>query len=700
MAADQEKPPEDAAPKVAEAPKAEQPKAKSFAPVLFKGEVKIFPDKPLPKYDQGAVKAYEAITGNGNAAFALVCEKNIIPQSEIVHKYAGIITSHLPKLLACGVVEWSVDFKEHLVFLYEDKLGSPIVDGKNAAALGLKPELVISTIFRNLLEVVRAMRDKGIAHGNIRVSNIFDGGTPTYESATLGEMLSTPSGYAQPVVYETIMRGLAHPLGRGPAEISDDIYALGVTLATLIRTLDPTEGLSDEDIVNAKMEVGSFNFIVGKSRFPAPVLEFLRGTLNDDVALRWSFDDIMTWAEGRRVTAKQTTAVAALKASRPLEFMRRKFLKPQLLGVTFPKDPTQVVPLVENGELSLWLNRSIQDKELEKRYDEGLTEAKQEVGSSNYADRLSCVMAIALEPDNPIFYKELKFSPMGFGSLLADAAQTKKDINPYVDIIKSNIVSFWSKFSSGQSPNIGETVNRMGNCQRFINQSTMGAGLERCIYYLSPNAPCFSEKLDQFYVRSAEDYLNALEKIAAQKNRPEWFLDRHIVAFLSVRDKSIIEPYLPDLAASEKHRQRQGMVKMLAAIQVRDKMGALPGLSQWVVGMLDNLVDRYHDREKRKTVREQLDRIKAQGNLEKVAALFDNYEETQRDSRGFSEAMQQYQGFKKEYFMLEQELDSNRNFGLEAGKHAAALVSGVISAIVVTIYLLYALTRGGGGSIF
>lgn len=694
MPADQENLPDTSA------EKAERSKTKPFPPVLLKGEIKIFPDKPLPKYDQGAIKAYEALTPSGGAAFALLCEKNIVPQSEIVHKYAGITTPHLPRLLACGVVEWSVDFKEHLVFIYEDKLGEPISTGRNPAALGLKAETVISTIFRNILEVVRAMRDKGISHGNIRTSNIFDGGTQTYESTKLGEMLSTPSGYAQPIIYETITRGLCNPLGKGPSELSDDIYALGVTLATLIRTLDPADGLSDEEIVNAKMEVGSFNFIVGRSRFPAPVLEFLRGTLNDDVSLRWSFDDIMTWAEGRRVSAKQTSAATTLKASRPLDFMRHKFLKPELLGVAFPKDPSQVVPLVENGELYLWLNRSIQDKELEKRYDNALIEAKREVGNTNYADRLSSVMAVALDPENPIFYKDLKFSPTGFGALLADAAQTKKDISPFVDVIKTGVISFWNKSSSLQNSGTNDAVNRMGNCQRFLTQTMIGSGLERCIYYLSPNAPCFSEKLDQFYVRSAEDYLNALEKLSGQKNRPEWFVDRHIIAFLSVRDKSIIEPYLPDLASTEKHRQRQGLIKMLASIQLRDKMGALPGLSLWVAGVLDQLVDRYHDRQKRKSVREQLDKIKNQGNLERLGSLFNNFDEIQLDLRGYTEAMQQYQALKKEYFMLEQDINTNKNFGIETGKNTAALVSGIISAIVVVIYLLFTLTRGGTGSIF
>ncbi|HAJ89524.1 MAG TPA: hypothetical protein DCM27_00695 [Rhodospirillaceae bacterium] len=309
-------------------------------------------------------------------------------------------------------------------------------------------------------------------------------------------------------------------------------------------------------------------------------------------------------------------------------------------------------------------------------------------------------MAIAMEPDNPIFYKDLKFSPMGFGPLLADAAQTKKELGPFVEVMQGNAISFWNKSTVSQNQGIGDAVSRLGNCQRFLMQNMIGGGLERCIYYLAPNAPCYSEKLDQFYVCSAADYVNALEKLSGQKNRPEWFLDRHIVAFLSVRDKSVIEPYLPDLASSEKYRQRQGLLKMLAAIQIREKIGALPGLTQWVSGMLDSLIDRYHDREKRKAIRNQLEKIKTQGNLEKIAMLFDSFEEVQKDIRSYSEMRQQYQMLKKEYFMLEQELNTNKNFGIGAGKHAAALVSGAISAIVVTIYLLYVMIRGGGGSVF
>jgi hypothetical protein len=673
--------------------------ASAHAPVLLKGEIKIFPDKTMPIYDQGPLKAYQAQGKNGGKAFAIICEKNIVPQVEIIQKYFGIVSPHVPKLIGCGVVEWNLDFKEHFTFVYEDKLGNPITVDKNPLAMGLKPDFVISTIFRNIVELLVAMRDKGVGHGNIRTSNIFDGGSTTFESAMLGEILSTPSGLCQPVLYETIPRGLCNPLGKGPAEMSDDIYALGVTVATLIRPAETFENLSDEEIISAKLEMGSFNFIVGKSRFPAGVLELLRGTLNDDLNLRWNFDDVVTWMEGRRVNAKQVGVSAILKASRPLEFIKKKFLKPHSLSISLPKDPAMVVPLVENGELFLWLNRSIQDKDLEKRYDDALVESKIDSGSTVYADRLACCMSIALGPDNPIFYKHINFMPTGFGNLLADAASSKKDLAVFADIIHMGISSFWFKFTLNQNLNVSEIINKLGNCQRFLKQTQVGSGFERCIYYMSPMAPCMSEKLDGFYVRSAEDFLNALEKLSTSKNRPEWFLDRHIIAFLSVRDKSIMEPYLPDLTATERYRQRLGALKMFASIQVRDKMDALPGLTNWLYGMMDPVIDRFHDREKRKRIKDQLLKLKETGNLEKISNLFSRPEETQMDLKNYSEMMKHFQALKKEYLNLDLELANNKSFGMEVGRHTASVVSGLIAVIVIVIYLFVSLTKTSG-SIF
>lgn len=678
------------------APSASKEKSsKGLAPAILKGGIQIFPDKRLPYLDQGDVKAFEAKGLDGGKAFAMLCEKNIVPQMEMVHKYTSVNSPHLPKLISCGVVDWPVDFKEHFVFVYEDKLGKPIAEGRNPNAVGLKPDVVVSTILRNVLDILRGTHDNAFVHGSIRVQNIFDGGSAALENASLGEGLSVPSGYAQPVIYETIPRAMSLPLARGPADYSDDIYALGVTVAALLRTHDVAEGLSDEEIINQKIEVGSFNFIAGKDRFPAQILELLRGTLNDNPALRWNFDDILVWADGRRVSAKQGAALTALKASRPLDFNRHKYLRPQMLSRDLPQNATLAVPLVENGELYLWLNRSLQDKVVEGRYEQALEVAQQSSGGSNFADRLAGNVAIALAPENPIIYRGLKFLPQGFGGALVDCVQSKKDLTPFADVVQGGMVPFWGKFQEQQTGNVMDAINRIENCKRFIAQTAIGYGIEQCVYYLSPMAPCLSEKLSKFYVRNAEDYMVAMEKMSQTKDKPEWFLDRHIVAFLLMREKSIIEPFLADISSTEKHRQRMGVLKIFASIQRRDKLGAMPGLSTWIGGMLDIAVDRFHDREHRKKVREQLAKIKDKGDLVRMAQLFDNYEQIQLDMKNFGFAMRQYQGFKNEYIHLEHELDNNSQFGVEAGRQFATLVSGCIAALVVIVYLIFAISSGG-----
>jgi hypothetical protein len=147
----------------------------------------------------------------------------------------------------------------------------------------------------------------------------------------VGEMLASPPGYFQPVLYETIERGVASPLGRGQGSFEDEMYSFGVLLAVLVRQHDPMEGLSDEEIILHKIDHGSFASLISKDRLPATILELLRGLLNDDAPQRWTIDDVLVWMDGRRVNPKQGLLVTN-KASRPIDFLSQKFLRPPLLG--------------------------------------------------------------------------------------------------------------------------------------------------------------------------------------------------------------------------------------------------------------------------------------------------------------------------------------------------------------------------------
>lgn len=661
--------------------------------VLFKGEIEIYPDKPLPHLDRGQVKAYAAGNKQGASSFALVCEKHLVPQVEMVQKYMSLSSPHLPKLLGFGVVHWPVDKKDHAVFIYENKMGQNITAGLNPNCLGLKPEMVLNTIFRNLVEALHSMRDTNFFHGSICPSNIYKGVSDNFENAMLGEMLSVPSGFTQSVLFETIERAVASPIGRGVGALSDDLYSFGVTLAVLMRNHDPLEGYSPEDIILKKIEISSFNAIVGQDRFPAPVLELLRGLLHDIPSQRWTFDDVLTWLDGRRVNAKHDV-ITISKASRPIEFARKKFLRPQPLAIELTKEPAAAALIIENNEISLWLNRSIQNKEFEEKYEDAVERIKGESRGGNYVERLATNVAIALASGYPLMYKDLNFYPAGFGNLLADAVVTQKNMVPFVEIIQSGMVAFWSICNSDVNFHSADAVNRIGTCQTILRQSSVGYGIERCIYYLSPTTPCLSEKLEDFCVRTPEDYVRALETMSTSSDRPEWFLDRHITAFLCARDKSVIEPHLADLNATENYRQRQAVLRILTAIQMRDKMEPLPGVSTWIVSMLGCVIDRYHDREERERIKARLDKIKTKGILNEIVESLGNFNQIQADTKGFSFAMRQYQALKAESEQLSYALATNKNFGMEEGRQTAMMVSGIIAAAVVAIYLFFTLVRG------
>ena len=79
----------------------------------------------------------------------------------------------------------------------------------------------------------------------------------------LGEGISGPSGFSQPVSFETIDRGFAHPLARGDGSPECDLYSFGATLLALLMGRDPADGRDDATLLADKQIQGSFAALVG-----------------------------------------------------------------------------------------------------------------------------------------------------------------------------------------------------------------------------------------------------------------------------------------------------------------------------------------------------------------------------------------------------------------------------------------------------
>lgn len=665
---------------------------------VFNNEIEISIGRRLPQFDKGPIKAYEArafAKGGKGGLFALICEPHLVPQSKGAPSYMSILASGMAKLISCGPVLWPPEQRYRYCFIYENSLGQPIMSAKGDQILAWRQDHVMKAVVKPMINTLLDLRNADVIHGDIRPTNMFDGGSRDVEKIILGDCLSGPPGYTQPVLYETIERAMCDPISKGRGTYEDDLYSFGVSLTVLMRKKNHLAGMSDDEIIREKVEHGSYVVLTGSERYSGSMLELLRGLLYDDPDQRWTLEDVLQWLEGQHVSSRQSNRKK--KASRPVIMKEQEYYRQSLLAMDMnrPENVQEAAQLIENGELEQWISRSLEDNLVKGRLEKALQEAHEMGRGPGYFDRLVSRVGTALDPEGPMRFRDVRAHPDGFTYALTEAVVLKKDVSPFVDLIDSNLAMFWVSSQSNVKVDVGSIVSRFDSCRAFLRQKNLGYGIERCVYFLNSEVPCLSERVKDRYVRSPEEMMYALELLSQSPDRPELFLDRHIAAFLSVKDRKVIDVYWNELNAPEFYKRILGNIKTLATIQKRAKMDAFPGIANWISEILEPVYERYHDRELREVMRKKVEGIKAQGDLMKIAALFDNNEVLQQDFTNFKLAMRDYDNLRKEKAKMESKLEKPDVFGREAAKEVSAIVSGLLGGVfILVLSFLFFLQRG------
>lgn len=662
--------------------------------VIFNESITIYAGNRLPQFDKGPIKAYTA-RGTDKAPshlFALICEEHLTPRTLKAANYFSILNPSLVRLVASGVAEWPPAGKQKYCFIFENTLGNPLIKEDGRGGLGLKPELVLNAAIRPLIGVLADMRDKDLVHGNICVSNIYDGGSKSFERAILGECLSTPVSYLQPALYETIDRAMCSSIGRGMGTQQDDMYALGVSLAIMMRHSDPLEGLSDEEIIVRKMEDGSYASLLGRDRITGAILELMRGLLYDDENQRWTLDEVLVWLDGRRLSPKQASRRS--KANRPVLLNGEKYIRPELLARDIVKNPSEAKQLIEEGELEQWLSRALEDKVATAHFEKALKMADEGGKGGDYNERLATRTAIALHPEGPLRYKNISVFPEGVGPALTESFIMKRDLQSYHDFFMNYFITQWVDAQSTAVPDVSNLVSRFDGARAFLRQKGLGGGLEKCIYSMNPEVHCLSEKVQKFHVRSPEELLRAYEKMSHLSGRPTLFFDRHIVAYLSVKDRKNIDPYLHDLNAPENYKRIIAEAKTLATIQKRSQMERFPGIAKWMVENMEPVYERFHDRDLRLDTKKKAERLIESGDLAKIVALFDDPAVYQGDNVEFRRSMRKFHDLEQETIEIDRALRDEATLGKDTGRQIAAVVAGVLAGIIIMVAAFSAFGKG------
>ena len=683
---------------VDDAPKVAAPKKKAVGAVKavsFAGQIDIYPDRRLPEMDSGVVKAYAAVAGKASSMklFALVCDKHLIPRHRSRKAYENIISPRLAKLVVSGVVQWDPVGEERYVFIYQYIVGSTLIKKGEPFALGLRQDDVMQRVVEPMVDILQDFRDRDFVHGSIRPDNIFEslvnGKT---ESFVLGDCLAAPAAYNQPVLFETISRAKADPIGRGLGTRAEDMYAFGVTLAVLMRTGDPFSGMDPDDLIRLKMTEGSFATLTSKERFQGTILELLRGLLNDDDALRWTIDDVIVWMDGRRLQPKQ--GARQHKAARPLVYCKQKYFYPKFLAMDMDVSPVETQKLVESEELEQWIIRSLEDEKALDRLQIGLKSARERGTGNGYEDRLVANVATALDPNAPLRYRGLRLMAGATGQSLAEVMILKQDVQPFADMFVQNIMLNWISAQVSSNFDFASLISSFDECRMFVAQTKIGYGIERCLYVLCSEAFCLSEKLAGYYVLSPEDMIMAFEKISEKGEAPLCFLDRHSIAFLGVHDSKLLENNIYDLDSGDERKKVLAELKIMAMLQKREKLQPFPALAKVFHEHLSCVYESIKDKKSRKKIEKTMKGLAEKGDLSKMVNAILDGSLFRTDANEFLKARQEYAQLQKEYNDIEIGLKDKKMFGRKEARGYAVIVSAILAGFSIVVLLFLFFTKG------
>ncbi|MDD4616660.1 MAG: hypothetical protein PHW76_06050 [Alphaproteobacteria bacterium] len=654
--------------------------------VTLSGRIDIFPSMPLPDLNTPGGVAYAARLKSdaSSSLYAIICSLRVPPRIDSVQAMRNVDNPGIVRFVDGGVVQWS-DGSYAYALVYQKPTAPPMSASLAETPMVLSEDVVNRHFIAPMIHALIALDNVGFAHNAIRPNNIF-WRIGTSVPPQIGEGLSAPAGVGQPVLFDSIERGLTLPLGRGPGSHVDDCYSFGASLAYLLVGGNPVPNLSDRDIIELKMARGSFAAIIGNRRISPTHIEILRGLLADDASQRWTSSDLEQWLNGRRMTPKSSDA--GRKAARHFAFLDKLYWQAGSLAEALAANPSEATKIIENESLNKWLLRALNDKERAEEIEEVVEDLKQNGKTAHYEDQLVARVCIALDHTAPIRYRGISAMPAGLPALLIEAVQTGVNLQQISEIITYELVMLWIHLQGDARANyitLGQLFDRV---RTVMEKATFGNGVERAIYEMTSGIPCLSPILKGQYVISAKMLLPALERVASTASKPREPMDRHIAAFLVVREKRSEKLFLSFNGSEDSVRRGLDLLSIFADLQYRYGPENLPRLAAWLSPVVDPALKRYSSKPTREALQKRANELIAEGKLSALLRLIDDQKRLDRDEQDFCAARLLYLNIQKEIVGLESRGHNREEIAAVVGKPIAVTLSSLLSVIIVSAVIL------------
>jgi len=666
-----------------------QPAFVNGATVLLGTHVEISTTSPLAEFSTIGSTAFAARTKGVNESdlVALLCNRGLPDRSDLINPLRAIKHPSFLSIVEAQPIYWPKDDASYFCTVYERPQAPRLLSSLDEVHPPLGEEVLNVGFVNPMIGALAELKRSGLVHNMINPTNIFwrRGSSAPFQ---LGDCVTAPAGCGQSIIFEPIERAQCNPMGRGVGVFADDCYAFGMALAFLLIGQNPFHGMDDATIIQMKNERGTFSTIMGNRRLHTSYIELLRGLLNDHTNQRWTVTDLEQWQQGRRAIPKKSDAER--RAPRHFDFGGHEFWQTRPLAAAFYRNIPEAVTVIENGTLDKWLRRSMLDEERALtiiKFQDGL---KKNNKSANYPDLLVARVCMALDVSGPIRYRGLSLMPAGFDAMVVDAAVNGRNLQVLSEMIAHHFVQDWVDLQKEDKAEKLPLSQQFERLRSILENPAFGHGFERIVYELNPNAPCLSPLIRNQYVLSPRLVLSALERVPNMANRSREPMDRHIAAFLIVRDKFSEKMFLGLSAPDGSIRRGLCLLSIFVEMQSRSGNDALTNIAQWLLPSLESMTRRYLGKVTREKTQAEVKQAAERGNLALLQRLLDDAHRLERDQQEFMAARMLYFNIMKEINNLEVQLADRENAARTIGYPAAATLSSLLAIMLAVIILVRA----------
>lgn len=647
----------------------------------------VLPDTPLPALSGAGTPAFKCVMGSQPARplYALVCGVECAPRLDLLTLFQSLDYPIMVTLVDFAIAHWPPAKGERLMLVFEQPPGAPVMPTLSSTFKSWSDDRIVEGIIRPVYHMLKDMSTNGLTHGWLSTQSLFaSAGSGT--SAMFLECLSSPPGLNQSTLFETLDRGQTEPISRGPADISDDLYALGVVCALLTLGGNPLAGKTEEQVLQIKSDQGSYPALFRGIRVHSGLVEVLRGLMQDGKTSRWNLRELDLWLSGRRLSPKQPDI--PIRASRPYKFMNRDLWTVRSLSRGFSQNEFAAYREISGGHLDLWLRRAASAPRTAEKVDEAIKAVSTRGRGANFESHLTCRVLMVLDPGGPIRYRDAKVMPGGIGFKLASSLVNEEPVDALIEILSLHLPGTWYNYAPTDK-NEGVTLLRdLERARSAIEKDLVGFGVERALYYLNPHSPCYSKILEGYFVFTLRRMILALEALAGRSPPPDTLMDRHIAAFIGAREKQAEEWIFKELSSKDDQKRIIATVRLITIISRHHPTQKLPNLCRWCANLAKPILEGYRNQITRKRVQEVVEEAIAEGDLPKLFAQISDKAPLVFDNAEFARAQRGFAILNNELVRLEEELANPRGVTRDYGRYYAAITSMFLSVVGGGIIIL------------